>query len=42
MLGDNVVAATLLVLEVCGLQGFGDISKIGLPMFLELWLGTYP
>jgi len=26
---------------VCGLQGFDDILKVGLLVFLELWLGTY-
>jgi len=24
------------------LQGLGDISKVGLLVFLELWLETYP
>jgi len=27
---------------VCGLQGFGDISKVGLLVLLELWFRTYP
>jgi len=31
----------LLVLDVRGLQGFGDISKVGLLVFLELWLRMY-
>jgi len=30
------------VLDVRDLQGFGDISKVGLLVFLELCLGTYP
>jgi len=29
-------------LEVRGLQGFGDTSKVGFLVFLKLWLGTYP
>jgi len=29
----------LLDLDVRGLQGFGDILKVGLLVFLELWLG---
>ena len=32
----------LLALDVRCVQGFDDISKIGLLVFLELWLGTYP
>jgi len=28
--------------DVRGLQSFDDISKVGLLLFLELWLGTYP
>jgi len=32
----------LVVLDVRGLQGFGDISKVGLLVFFELWLGMYP
>ena len=32
----------LLALSVCGLQGVGDTSKVGLLVSLELWLGTYP
>jgi len=27
--------------NVRGLQGFDDISKVSLLVFLELWLGTY-
>ena len=30
--------SVFLALNVRGLQGFGDISKVGLLMFLELWL----
>jgi len=35
---DNVKAklGSLLVLDVRGLQGFGDASKVGLLVFLEL------
>jgi len=29
-------------LDVHGLQGFGGILKVGLLVFLELWLRTYP
>jgi len=29
-------------LNVSGIQGFGDISKVGLLVFLELWLRMYP
>jgi len=40
--GDTATAEiVLLVLDVHGLQGFDDISKIDLLVFLELWLGTY-
>ncbi|QCD93886.1 hypothetical protein DEO72_LG5g1962 [Vigna unguiculata] len=31
----------LLALDVCGLQGFDDISKAGLLVFLKLWFRTY-
>jgi len=30
-----------LALDVRGLQDFGDILKVGLLVFLELWLRTY-
>ena len=30
-----------VALDVCDLQGFGDISKVGLLVFLELWLRMY-
>jgi len=39
------VATTEVVLhdlDMHGLQGFDDISKTGLLVFLELWLRTYP
>ena len=38
MPGDNAEAKSvfLLVLDVRGLQGFDDISKVGLLVFLEL------
>ena len=29
-------------LDLRDLQGFCDISKVSLLVFLELWLGTYP
>jgi len=32
----------LLVLDERGLQGFDDITKVDLLVFLELWLRTYP
>jgi len=32
----------LIALDVRGLQGFDDISKVGLLVFLDLWLRTYP
>jgi len=32
----------LLALDVRGLQSFSDTSKVGLLVFLKLWLGTYP
>jgi len=35
-------SCVFLALDVCGLQGFGDNSKVGLLEFLELWLRTYP
>jgi len=31
-----------LVLDMRGIQGFYDTLKVGLLVFLELWLGTYP
>jgi len=37
-LDDSVLHA----LDVRDLQGFGDISKVDLLVFLELWLITYP
>jgi len=42
--GDNVEAGLVLwfACDVCGLQGFNDTLKVGLLVFLELWLGTYP
>jgi len=30
------------ILGMRGLQGFDDTSKVGLLVFLELWLRTYP
>jgi len=32
----------VLTIDVCDLQGFNDTLKVGLLVFLELWLGTYP
>ena len=40
--GNNIVAVALITLDMRGLQGFGDISKVSLLVFLELWLKTYP
>jgi len=43
VLGDITVAELgFCLLDVCGLQGFYDVSKVDLLEFLELWLRTYP
>jgi len=36
------VPCDLGALDVHGLQDFGDTLKVGLLVFLELWLRTYP
>jgi len=41
--GDMSVAELCLCAsDVHDLQGFDDIPKVGLPVFLESWLETYP
>jgi len=40
--GGTTVVLMFLTLDVHNLQCFSDALKVGLLVFLELWLGTYP